>query len=228
MMTDMLRWKTEVLECTHRLAHRGIFVGTGGNVSRRIPGENLIAVTPSGKDYPAMAPDDICIVDFDGTLREGAHRQSIETGMHLSVYKNRPDVNAIIHTHQVYGSIFAVLNMPIPALFDEQVFNLGIRVDVVPYGLSGTPELLANVTAAVANMCNAFILQNHGVILLGADMEEAERNVGLLEKTATVYYYAMASGRDISVLKPDVAELLFSILKDKQEKEIAKKNQAAG
>jgi len=225
-MADIQRSRHAVLECTHRLAQRGIFVGTGGNVSVRIPDSELIAVTPSGKDYLGLTPADICICDAGGALVEGPFKPSIETGMHLAVYRNRPDVNAIVHTHQVYASIFAVMVEPIPALFDEQVMNLGPQVDVVPYGLSGSQELLANVAGVVVNRCNAFILQNHGVLLMGIDLDEAERNVGLLEKTAMVYYHALIAGRTISRLDPTVADFIFSLMKDRQEKEIARKTTA--
>jgi len=225
-MADIQGSRQAVLECTHRLAQRGIFIGTGGNVSVRVTGTELIAVTPSGKDYLGLSPADICICDACGGLVEGPFKPSIETGMHLAVYRNRPDVNAIVHTHQVYASTFAVLAEPIPALFDEQVMNLGPQVAVVPYGLSGSQELLANVAGAVVNRCNAFILQNHGVLLMGIDLEEAERNVGLLEKTAMVYYHALIAGRAISKLDPTVADFIFTLMKDRQDKEIARKTEA--
>jgi len=225
-MADIQGSRQAVLECTHRLAQRGSFIGPGGNVSARVTGTELIAVTPSGKDYLGLSPADICICDACGGLVEGPFKPSIETGMHLAVYRNRPDVNAIVHTHQVYASTFAVLAEPIPALFDEQVMNLGPQVAVVPYGLSGSQELLANVAGAVVNRCNAFILQNHGVLLMGIDLEEAERNVGLLEKTAMVYYHALIAGRAISKLDPTVADFIFTLMKDRQDKEIARKTEA--
>lgn len=218
--------KSEVLDCAQRLTHRGLFMGTGGNISLRVPGEDRLAVTPSGMDYLLMKPLDICICDFSGALVEGGLKPSIETGMHISIMKSRPDVNAIIHSHQVNASTFAVLDIPIPALFDEQVFNLGPSVDVIPYGMSGSAELLNNVTAGVASRCNAYILKNHGVLLLGISMEEAERNVSLLEKTAQVYLNALSTGKDIGLLDKGIADFLFVMLKDKQDKEIARKKAA--
>jgi glutamate-1-semialdehyde 2,1-aminomutase len=218
--------KFEVLNCAQRLTHRGLFTGTGGNISMRIPGEDRLAVTPSGMDYLAMKPLDICICDFSGALIDGGFKPSIETGMHISVMKSRPDVNAIIHTHQVQASTFAVLDTPIPSLFDEQVFNLGPVVDIIPYGMSGSVDLLNNVTAGVASRCNAYILKNHGVLLLGISMEETERNVSLLEKTAQVYLGALSTGKDISLLDKGIADFLFIMLKDKQDKEIARKKSA--
>jgi len=220
--------RSVVLETAKRLAQRGMFIGTGGNISALVEGEQKIAITPSGMDYLTMKAEDICICDFSCGVVDGAFKPSIETGLHLAVYKKRPDVNAIIHTHQVAASTFAVLGMPIPPMFDEQVFNLGPVVDVVPYGMSGSAELLNNVAAAVENMCNAFILKNHGVLLLGIDMDEAERNVGLLEKTASVYLSALSTGREISLLEPSVADFIFLLLKDRLNKEVMKKNSNGG
>lgn len=224
-MCDYSAWKQQVLECSLRLTRRGIFVGTGGNVSVKIPCEDKIAVTPSGKDYLALTAGDICIVDFAGNLVEGEFRPSVESGMHISVYKKRLDVGALVHTHQVGASTFAVMNMPIPSLFDEQVANLGIEVAVVPYGLSGSKELLENVAETVGNNCNAFIMQNHGVLLLGMNLAEAERNVGLLEKTAMVYYRTLASGKELSTLPDDIAGMLMEILKAKQANEINRRKE---
>jgi len=109
-------------------------------VSVLIEGEEALAITPSSIDYFDLTENDICIVGFDSKPVEGEHRPSIETGFHIAVYKNRLDVNAVIHTHQTFASIFTVLNRPIPALFDEQVLHLGNIIDVIPYGVSGSPD----------------------------------------------------------------------------------------
>jgi ribulose-5-phosphate 4-epimerase/fuculose-1-phosphate aldolase len=148
---------------------------------------------------------------------------SVETGMHISVYKNRPDVNAVIHTHQPYASIFSLILQAIPALFDEQVANLGREVAVVPYGLSGSNDLLTNITKALENQCNAYILQNHGVLVLGLDMMTVSRNTMILEKTAQVYYQALLSGKDVVCLTAEIEETIFSMLKSNQRKEIRRK-----
>ena len=178
-------------------------------------------------DYLAIKESDICIVDFDRNQVEGEQRPSVETGMHLSVYKRRPDVNAVIHTHQIYPSVFALIGASIPALFDEQVANLGEVVQCVPYGLSGSVDLLNNITAAVENNCNAFILQNHGAILFGADLERAARNVKLLDKVAQAYYLALATNQPISPLPQKMVETIFDLLKSEQRKEVRRKKKLA-
>jgi len=226
-MTDFSAAKTTILQTAQRLTREGFLVGTGGNVSMRIEGEEMIAITPSGMDYLALSETDICIVDFERQLIEGEHTPSVESGMHISVYKNRPDVNAVIHTHQVYPSVFALIGKSIPALFDEQVANLGNVVEVVPYGLSGSMDLLNNITAALGNQCNAFILQNHGALLLGLDMDQTARNVKLLDKAAHVYYLALVAGRQISPLPPKMEQTIFDLLKSEQRKEVRRKKKAA-
>jgi glutamate-1-semialdehyde 2,1-aminomutase len=221
------KYKKQVLDTCQDLTRKGYLVGTGGNVSVRIDGEEALAITPSSMDYLALSEEDICVYSFDKEPLEAVHVPSVEMAMHTAVYRNRPDVNGVVHTHQPYASTFTLINEPIPALFDEQVANLGNRVDLVPYGMSGTAELMENIAARLDNQCNAYILQNHGVLLLGTTLEKAALNVLLLEKVARVYYYAMTSGRPISTLRPESEETIFAMLKSEQRKEIRRKKRLA-
>jgi L-ribulose-5-phosphate 4-epimerase len=227
-MADLAKYKKIVLETSQRLTKERYLVGTGGNISALVEGENLIAITPSSMDYMTMKESDICIVDFERKLVEGEFRPSVETGMHLAIYKARPDVNAVVHTHQVYPSLFALIGESIPALFDEQVVNMGAEVKWVPYGLSGSQDLLDNLSQAVGNNCNAFILQNHGAILLGRTMEKAVINVKLLDKVAKAYYLALSTHKPVQPLNEKAAALLFALLKVEQKKEADRKQALAG
>ena len=218
-MADLGRYQKMIWETSRRLAEERYLVGTGGNVSARVEGEELIAITPSSMDYLAMQESDVCVVDFNRQPVAGERRPSIEAGMHLAVYKNRPDVSAVIHTHQVYPSLFALIGEPIPPLFDEQVVNLGDSVAVVPYGLSGSDDLLRNIAAAVVSQCNAFFLQNHGALLLGRSMEKAVINVKLLDKVAQAYSLALSTHKSVQLLPDNVSALLFALLKAEQKKE---------
>ena len=218
--------RKQVLEAAISLARRGLLIGTGGNVSVRIGDQDILAVTPSQRDYMDLVPDDICVVAFDGTQVEGALAPSVETRMHVAVYQARPDVNVIVHTHQVHASVFAVLGEPIPALTDEQVANLGNTVAVVPYGLSGSEELMTNIQAAVGNKCNAFLLVSHGALLLGLDMARALRNAELLEKTAHAYQMALATGKAVCRLPDDIEAAVFDLLKSDQRVEVRRRRKA--
>jgi ribulose-5-phosphate 4-epimerase/fuculose-1-phosphate aldolase len=225
-MTKYRRYQEEVLAISQKLSANGYFgpaSGTGGNVSVRVDGEQVIAMTPSGKVYSELTPTDICVVRFDGSMCEGEFSPSVETRMHLAVYLNRPDVNAVVHTHQPFASIFALINQPIPALFDEVVIKIGPVVEIIPYAVSGSTDLEENVASRLENRCNCYIIQNHGAISLGISLEAAYNNAGLLEKVAQEYYHALATGKEITTIPDPVIYLMFEILKSEQQNEISRK-----
>lgn len=216
-----------VLAAAQHLARTGMLVGTGGNVSVRIAGAEALAITPSGRDYLGMTADDVCVVGWDGVLLAGSLRPSVETAMHTAVYAGREDVGAVIHTHQPNVSVLAITDTPIPALFDEQVMNLGEVIEVVRYGVSGSVDLLRNVNERLGNSANAYILQNHGALVLGATIEDAARNVELLEKCARVYVTALTTRRAITPLPAEMAEAIAELRRTEQRKAIRRNRRAA-
>jgi L-ribulose-5-phosphate 4-epimerase len=217
--------RQHVVDMCRTMLDRGYLKATEGNVSVRIPGRELYAVTPSNYDYDKMRVEDICIVDFTGKHvpdeAGSGLAPSIECGMHANIYRDRPDVNAIVHTHQPYASALAVLRRPIPALSDEQVRFLGKRVAVVDYAPSGTGFLAKNVQKQVASGDNAFILANHGIVALGTDADRAVFNMALLEKVSIAYLMALAteSGK-VYTIPTAIREIAFGKLR-KDEKRIA-------
>ncbi|MEM5775874.1 MAG: class II aldolase/adducin family protein, partial [Anaerolineaceae bacterium] len=130
----------------------------------------------------------------------------------------RPDVNAIIHTHQVYASALTLIKAPIPALFDEQARFLGRSVEIIPYAPSGTGMLKTTVAKHVKNHNNAFMMQNHGALVFGHDMERAVHNVEILEKCALAYLLALCSERQVSKIPLAVREIAFAKLRKDQAK----------
>jgi L-ribulose-5-phosphate 4-epimerase len=220
--------KEQVLSACRFLAERGLLVGTGGNVSVRIEGRERLAITPSSTDYLGLTAGDICVIDFQQQLVEGASPPSVEAGMHAAVYARRPDVNAVVHTHQPQASAFALIEGGIPALFDEQVLNLGESVELVPYGLSGSQALLENIAARLESQANAYLLQNHGVLVLGLSLELALRNVLLLEKCAHTYAVALQLGRPVTTLPAESVQALSGMLRAAQRKEARRRQRSAG
>lgn len=218
--------RKKVYDCIMDLVRRGYVEGTGGNVSLLVEGEETVVVTPSQREYLTMSADDICVVDFDlKPVEDNGLKPSIETGMHVAVYRNRKDVGAVVHTHQIFASVFALINEPIPALFDEVASSIGPLVEVVPYGLSGSPALIENVTGKLGNRGNCYILQNHGALSLGSDIDRAKRNAELLEKCARVYYYALSTGRAVTLMPENMRELMGKIVAGKQDAEIKRKEE---
>ncbi len=210
--------KIQVVNAAQLLTRKGFLSATGGNLSVRIAGQKAFAITPSNYDYMKMVPEDICVLDFDLHPLAGERKPSVESGMHGAIYQARGDVNAIIHTHQVYPRTLAILNLPIPALFDEQVRFLGRSVDVIPYAPSGTGMLKNTVARHVSNHNNAYIMANHGALLFGHDLERAMHNVEVLEKCALAYLLAVLSEKKVSKIPLPIRELAFAKLRKDQKR----------
>ena len=217
-MTTFDVQKIQIVETAQTLVKKGYLMATGGNLSLRIPGQDAFAITPSNYDYFKMTAEDVCVLDLELSTKEGHLKPSVEAAMHAAVYQVRPDVNAIIHTHQAYVSALTLIKAPIPALFDEQARFLGRGVDIIPYAPSGTGLLKNAVAKHVKNHNNAFMMQNHGALIFGHDMERAVYNVEILEKCALAYLLAICSERRISKIPLAVREIAFAKLRKDQKK----------
>ena len=210
--------KHSIVDTCRILLERGYLKATEGNISVRVPGQQAFAITPSNYDYAKMKMEDVCVLTDDLEQLEGKRKPSIESAMHAAVYQARPDVHAIIHTHQPYASALGIMNKPIPHLFDEQVRFLGRSVEIIPYAPSGTPFLKKNVRKKVTGGNNAFILQNHGVLVFGVTPQQAIHNMALLEKCALVYLLALLNDEKISRIPVPVREIAFSKLRADEKK----------
>ena len=222
-------YKRRVLQISQRLSADGYFgskSGSAGNVSMLVEGESAVVVTPTRLQYDVMTVEDICVVDFDLVPIEGRRKPSIEAPMHVATYQARADVSAVIHTHQTFASALSVLNEPIPPLFDEVTLAIGNLIDVVPYALSGSRELHDNVARKLANRCHCYILQNHGTLCIGTDLDKTFTFVELLEKSAHIYMQALGTGKPITVLPEKTVAQLHTAVIARQDREIARKQAA--
>jgi L-fuculose-phosphate aldolase len=208
-----LKEKKEVLAAAREMREKGLVTGTAGNVSQRLEPQGnqpLLAITPSSRDYNSLSPDDIQILDFDTQKVEGDLSPSVETALHIGIYRARPDVNAVIHTHSVYATAAAVSGLAIPPILEEQVIYLGGEIRCAVYAPSGTPELAKNAVTTLGD-CNAVLLANHGAVGIGKNMTDAFRAAELLEKTVQIYLYALATGNvaTLSVETQAAARILY-------------------
>ncbi len=184
--------KNKVLKTCQNMQNAELVIGSSGNASFRIVDTDNIAITPSSVDYSCMGAEDVMIINMAGDIVEGDRNPSIEYPLHLAIYKARPDVNAIVHTHCIYASAMAVLQKPLPPIVDEFVIRLGGQVEVAKYGMPGTEELAKNVVAALGPR-NAVFLANHGALCCGPTLDIALHNSLLLERVAHIYLLASAA-----------------------------------
>ena len=185
---DILQAKKEVIAAGLRLVEKGLIARTWGNVSCRVD-ENSFVITPSGKPYEGLTPDDIVEVKIDTLSYEGNVKPSSEKGVHAEVYKAHPEAGFVIHTHQNFASIISATMQGIPTLSEKGRKVIGDKVLLGAYGLPGTKKLKKGVAAAIAADMDskAVIMAHHGAVCYGKDSEEAFNVAATLERESALY-----------------------------------------
>lgn len=190
----------------NKMLSAGLTTGSGGNLSYFNRKKNLIAITPSGIEYPDMAPHDILVLDPEGAIIDGDHKPSSETGFHLALYKTRPDVCSVVHTHSTYATTFACLNREIPAVHYLVGFS-GNKVPLAPYATFGTMELALAVTGAIENY-NAVLLANHGLVAVGTTLVRAFNTAEEIELVARLCFQAETIGKPVILSNKEMERVM--------------------
>jgi L-fuculose-phosphate aldolase len=186
--------RQRVVEISRKLADRGYFAATGGNLALRIDDEHM-AVTPSATDYQRMLATDVCVLRLDDLRKvEGDRKPSVETGMHAQVLRARRDCHASVHTHQPAASACTLLGKAL-VVDDQRRVLLGAEVPVVGYAPSGTSWLSNKLRRALRPDVNAYLLRTHGAICCGASIEAALQAVVALEALAQEQLRARIAAR---------------------------------
>jgi ribulose-5-phosphate 4-epimerase/fuculose-1-phosphate aldolase len=193
----------EIVATGRELVAKGLVAGSWGNISVRIPGSDKVLITPSGRDYADLRAAELVAVDMEGRVAGGGIPSS-ETPLHLAIYKRRPDLQAIVHTHSVFASACAVARRSIPPVIEDLVQLVGGEVGVAAYALPGTAELGLSAVAALGDK-QAVLLANHGVVGCGTSLREALLACELVEKAAQIYQYATTLGGAHPLSNEDVA-----------------------
>lgn len=202
-MINYLKEKQLVIDSGKRMLHSGFTVGTWGNISVRTEDGKYMVITPSGVDYDTITPEMMNLIDMDGSCIEGCKKPSIEWQLHLSIYKSREDVNAVIHTHATYSSAVAATRTNIPPVLDEMAQIIGGEVKTAEYALPGSPELAANCVKALGDKMSA-LLANHGAVCVGKSMDHAFKVNAVLEQGIQIYILSKMVGAPVELNSKDV------------------------
>ena len=206
MFDEEERLKKKIVEISRRLYEKGFMEGAGGNVSAKLPNSQIILTTPSGVCKGYLSSSDIVKIDYEGKIIEGKLKPTSETPMHTSIYKARPDINAVIHAHPPFCTGFACAGMPIDSsIFPEAIVMVG-EVALVEYATPGTNDLAMKVSEA-AKMHDALLLQNHGTVTLGVSLEEAYLKTEVLEETAHILLISTLLGGYKSLPEAEVKKI---------------------
>ncbi len=199
--------RAELLAAVREMDRLGLVSGSSGNASVRLvaePGAEAYLITPAGVPYPGMTAADLVAVDGELEPLEGDGVPSSESLLHLAIYRARPDVGSVMHTHSVCASALSVTGTPIPPVVDELVMYVGGQVEVAEYGFPGTPELADRGVQALGERA-AVLLRHHGMCAVGKSPAAALRVCELVERVAQIYIHAQALG-GARVLPDDALE----------------------
>ena len=195
----------EIVAVCCRLYDRGLIAGQDGNVSVRLSSGHIL-VTPSGLSKVDVTPDDLVELTAEGEPVTRGPAASSEIGMHLRIYRERPDVRAIVHAHPPVATAFGVAGRDfMDAVLPEVIFHLG-RVPLVPFALPGTPALGDAMAPYLADH-DAFLLASHGATTVGPTLRLAHQRMESLEHSARILHAASQIGSVAPLRAEDIAAL---------------------
>jgi L-ribulose-5-phosphate 4-epimerase len=203
MLLEKLR--EEVWKCNLELPKNGLVRMTSGNISGRDAQSGLVVIKPSGYSYEEMAPGDMVIVDLDGNVVDGHLKSSVDTATHLYIYRHRPDVFGVGHTHSPYATSFAALGQPIPACLTTTAM-LGGEIPLGGYVPIGGEAIGEEIVRKIGSSL-AIIMQNHGVFTIGSSPRVAAKMAVEVEEIAHITHLALLRGRPIMLTAEQIAEM---------------------
>lgn len=188
----LIEERNAIVEYGRKLITAQLTTGSGGNLSIINRAVGLVAIKPSGIDYFQLQPEDVVILDLDGRIVEGHLLPSSEMRFHLALLRNREDINAVVHTHQVYATTIACMRWELPAVHYLVGFS-GNKVPLAEYATYGTQELSDNILRAIGQY-NACLMANHGIVTVGATIAAAFATAEELELVSRLYYQTRCIG----------------------------------
>lgn len=193
-------YRSEVLWGAKAIYERDLVDFGEGNVSVRNGKEEELFITPSFNNYETLVENQIVHMNFEGIALSKGKLPSTEAKMHILIYRSRPKVHTIIHTHSPYATMLSINQMSVPIIMEEQIVFLGGSIDVSSFGEAHTIEIGQTALNALGNK-NAALLANHGVIVCGKSIEHTVKFAELVEKLAKIYWGALQIGKPNIITK---------------------------
>jgi L-ribulose-5-phosphate 4-epimerase len=186
--------REELVALHAELPRHGLVVWTGGNVSARDPDTGLVAIKPSGVRYEDLTGESMVVVDLDGRVVDGSHKPSSDTASHLYVYRHRPDVNGVVHTHSRFATAFAAVGRSIPVYLTAQADEFGGEIPCAGFAMIGDEQIGAQIVDTIGRS-PAVLLKNHGVFTVGSSAAAAVKAAVMTEDVAATVWAALQLGQ---------------------------------
>jgi L-ribulose-5-phosphate 4-epimerase len=203
-MAMLEKLKEELVQLHLELTHHNLVAWTSGNVSARDPGTGLVVIKPSGIRYEDLTPESMVVVGLDGKLVEGQYKPSSDTFAHAYVYRHRPDINGVVHTHSTFATAWAAAGRPIPPVLTAICDEFGGPIPVGAYAKIGGDEIGQEIIRSIGSS-PAILMKNHGVFTVGKTPEAAVKAAVMVEDVARTVFYAMQLGQPDEIPAEEVA-----------------------
>jgi L-ribulose-5-phosphate 4-epimerase len=200
--------RTQVAALHAELTRYELVVWTAGNVSARVPGQDLMVIKPSGVSYDELDADAMVVTDLFGVLVDGDRAPSSDTAAHAYVYRHMPEVGGVVHTHSTYATAWSARAEPIPCVLTMAADEFGGDIPVGPFALIGDESIGEGIVATLrASRSRAVLMQNHGPFTVGTDARAAVKAAVLLEDVARTVHVARQLGTPVPIPPADVDAL---------------------
>jgi len=203
-MLDQL--KEELVQLHLELPRNNLVAWTGGNVSARDPESGLVVIKPSGVRYEDLRPEQMVVLDLQGKVVEGDLKPSSDTFSHLYIYRARPDIGGIVHTHSRYATAFAAIGKAIPCVLTAMADEFGGPIPCAGFALIGD-EAIGKLVVEGIGQSPAILLKNHGVFTLGKNASAAVKAAVMTEDVAATVWMAYQIGQPDEIPAEDIARL---------------------
>lgn len=201
-MLEALR--LEIARLHLELPRNNLVTWTSGNLSGRDPATGLVVIKPSGVMYSELTPENMVVVDVNGKVIEGSLKPSSDVAAHLYVYRHRPDVGGVVHTHSTYATAFAAVGKPIPAVLTAICDEFGGPMPCGDYAKVGGDEIGREIIRSIGDS-PALLLKNHGVFTVGKNPLAALKAAIMVEDVARTVYLALQLGQPEPIPAAEIA-----------------------
>ncbi len=203
---DLIR--RQVSDLHQELVRYDLVVWTAGNVSARVPGEDLLVIKPSGVSYDELAPENMILCDLDGNVVEGDHSPSSDTAAHAYVYRHMPEVGAVVHTHSTYACAWAARGEAVPCVLTAMADEFGAEIPIGPFALIGDDSIGRGIVDTLTgHRSPAVLMQSHGVFTIGKDAKAAVKAAVMCEDVARTVHISRQLGEPLPIAQPDIDSL---------------------
>jgi L-ribulose-5-phosphate 4-epimerase len=192
--------RREVCALHEQLTRYQLVVWTAGNVSARVPGQDLLVIKPSGVSYDDLTPENMVVCDLEGRVVEGQHAPSSDTEAQAYVYRHLPEVGGVVHTHSTYATAWASRAEPVPCVLTMGADEFGGEIPVGPFAIIGDDSIGRGIVETLrGSRSPAVLMQNHGVFSIGPTARAAVKAAVMCEDVARTVHMARQLGTPVPI-----------------------------